>query len=151
MGNPTYLANTVALRLVPWTPSPELWVWPFTSILQLCAWLPSLWIGVKLRLTLLWYKHCCFSNVNYFVRILTRYWYLSQQGHLQIQRLGNFKYTTVKWPIVREAYKKPRGNLIKGCFPIQAKVINILLVASCSRTQTLGFQIPLRTIFRFCA
>ena len=36
-----------------------------------------------MRVTLLWYKPCCFSNVNYFVIMLTRYWSLSQQGHLQ--------------------------------------------------------------------
>ena len=51
------------------------------SILQLRAWLPSLWTGVKLRATLLCYKHCCFSNVNFFIIILTRYWSLSQQRH----------------------------------------------------------------------
>ena len=53
------------------------------SILQLRAWLPSLWTGVRLRVTLLWYKPCCFSNVNYFVIMLTRYWSLSQHGQLQ--------------------------------------------------------------------
>ena len=53
------------------------------SILQLHAWLPSLWTGVRLRVTLLWYKPCYFSNTNYFVIMLSRYWFLSQQGHLQ--------------------------------------------------------------------
>ena len=53
------------------------------AILQLCTWLPSLWTGVRLRMTLLWYKRCCFSNANYFVIMLTRYQSLSQHGHLQ--------------------------------------------------------------------
>ena len=51
--------------------------------LQLHAWLPSLWKGVWLKVTLIWYKHCCFLNTNYFVSMLTWYWSLSQQGHLQ--------------------------------------------------------------------
>ena len=38
---------------------------------------------VRLRVTLLWYKPSCFSNVNYYVIMLTRSWSLSQQGHLQ--------------------------------------------------------------------
>ena len=25
-------------------------------------------------------QHCCFSNANYFLTMLTRYWSLSQQG-----------------------------------------------------------------------
>ena len=29
--------------------------------------MPSLWTGMRLRVTLLWYKPCFFSNVNYFV------------------------------------------------------------------------------------
>ena len=37
-----------------------------------------LWTGMWLRMTLLWYKPCCFSNINYFVIMLTRYWSLSQ-------------------------------------------------------------------------
>ena len=45
---------------------------------RLRAWLPSLGTGVRLRLTLLWYKPCCFLNANYFVIMLTRYWSLSQ-------------------------------------------------------------------------
>ena len=53
------------------------------SISQLRAWLPSLFAGVRLRFTLLWYKPRCLSNVNYFVIMLTKYWSLSQQGHLQ--------------------------------------------------------------------
>ena len=57
--------------------------WVQSTILQVCAWLPSLSIGVRLRVTMLWYKSCCFSNVNCFVFKLTRYWSLSQQGHLQ--------------------------------------------------------------------
>ena len=32
---------------------------------------------------MLWYKSCYFSNVNCFVVKLTRYWSLSQQGHVQ--------------------------------------------------------------------
>ena len=28
-------------------------------------------------------KRCCFSNTNYFVIMLSRYWFLSQQGYLQ--------------------------------------------------------------------
>ena len=32
---------------------------------------------------LLGYKTCCFSNVNYFVIMLSRYWSLPLQGHLQ--------------------------------------------------------------------
>ena len=40
--------------------------------------------GVRLKVTLLCYKCCCFSNVNYFVIMLTKYWSLSQQGHLQL-------------------------------------------------------------------
>ena len=52
-------------------------------ILQLCAWLSSLWTGVRLRVTLLWYKPCCFSNANYFVIMLPGYWSLTHQGHLQ--------------------------------------------------------------------
>ena len=38
--------------------------------------------GMRLRLTLLWYKRCYFSNVNYSVIILTGYWSLSQYGYL---------------------------------------------------------------------
>ena len=53
------------------------------SFLQLRSWLPSLWMGVRLELTLLWYKCCCFSNVIHFVIMPTTYWSLSQQGHLQ--------------------------------------------------------------------
>ena len=53
------------------------------SILQLHAWLPSLWTGVRLWVTLLWYKPCYFSNVNDFVIMLTRYWSPSQHGQLQ--------------------------------------------------------------------
>ena len=45
--------------------------------------MPSLWTEVRLRVTLLWYKPSCFSNVNYYVIMLTRSWSLSQQGHLQ--------------------------------------------------------------------
>ena len=52
-------------------------------ILQLCAWLSSLWTGVRLGVTLLWYKPCCFSNANYFVILLPGYWSLTHQGHLQ--------------------------------------------------------------------
>ena len=51
--------------------------------IQLCAWLPSLLTGVRLRVTLLCYKPCCFPNVNCPVIILTRYWSLSQQAHFQ--------------------------------------------------------------------
>ena len=40
-------------------------------------------MGVRLELTLLWYKCCCFSNVIHFVIMPTTYWSLSQQGHLQ--------------------------------------------------------------------
>ena len=36
------------------------WNYHQYSILKLYAWLPSLWTGVRLRLTLLWYKPCCF-------------------------------------------------------------------------------------------
>ena len=43
------------------------------SSLQLCAWLPSLWKGMRLRVTLFWYKPCSFSNANYSVIMLTRY------------------------------------------------------------------------------
>ena len=42
--------------------------------MQLCAWLPSLWTGMRLKVTLLWYKPCCFSNANYFVILLIGYW-----------------------------------------------------------------------------
>ena len=52
-------------------------------ILQLCTWLPSLSTGVRLRVTLLWYKPCCFSNVHCLVIMLTRHWSLSQHGQLQ--------------------------------------------------------------------
>ena len=45
--------------------------------------LPSLWTGVRLRLTLFWCKCCCFSYINYLVIMLTRYWSLSWHGHLQ--------------------------------------------------------------------
>ena len=31
-----------------------------------CAWLPSLWTGMRLWVILLWYKPCYFSNANYF-------------------------------------------------------------------------------------
>ena len=51
--------------------------------IQLCAWLPSLLTGVRLRVTMLCYKPCCFPNVNCPVIILTRYWSLSQQAHFQ--------------------------------------------------------------------
>ena len=44
-----------------------------SSSLQLCAWLLSLWKGMRLRVTLLWYKPCSFSDANYFVIMLTRY------------------------------------------------------------------------------
>ena len=43
------------------------------SILQLLAWLLSLWTGVRLRVTLLTYKHCCFLKLNYLVIVLTLY------------------------------------------------------------------------------
>ena len=74
------------------------------SILQLPVCLPSLWTGVRLRLTLLWYKCCCFSNVNYFVIMPTRYWSLSQHGHLQPHSKSkawqlSTQLSTVKWPI----------------------------------------------------
>ena len=69
------------------------------SILQLCAWLPSLLTGVRLKITLLlWYKPCCFSNVNWFVVKLTSYWSLLPSASLQIKGLVT-KYSTVKWPI----------------------------------------------------
>ena len=45
--------------------------------------LRSLWTGVRLRVTLLWYKLCCSSNENSFVIMLTRYWSLPQHGQLQ--------------------------------------------------------------------
>ena len=63
-----------------------------SSVLQLHAWLPSLWTEVRLWLTLLWHKPYCFPKINYFVIMLIRYWSLSQQNHLQPrskQRLGN--------------------------------------------------------------
>ena len=40
---------------------------------------------MRLRMTLLWYKPYCFSNVI----MLSTYWSLSQHGQLQPQRLGN--------------------------------------------------------------
>ena len=55
------------------------------SPFAICVWLPSHWTGARLRSTLLWYQNCCFSNVYYFVIMLTRYWSLSHQGHLQPQ------------------------------------------------------------------
>ena len=55
----------------------------WVPIFQLRDWLPSLSTEVRLRMTLLWCKPCCFSNVNYFVIMLTRYWSLPQQGQLQ--------------------------------------------------------------------
>lgn len=67
------------------------------------AWLPSLWIGVRLRMTLLWYKRCSFSHVNYFVIKQTRYWSLSRQGHLYSHYNSlslATKYKTVKWFVV---------------------------------------------------
>ena len=53
------------------------------SILQLRALLPSLLTGVRLRVTLLWYKPYCFSKVNCLVVMLTRYWSLLQRGYFQ--------------------------------------------------------------------
>ena len=35
------------------------------AILQLCAWCPSLWVNVRLRSTLFWYKLPSFSNGNF--------------------------------------------------------------------------------------
>ena len=39
---------------------------------------------VRRRVTLLRYKRCCFSNVNYSQIMLARYWSLSRQNHLQL-------------------------------------------------------------------
>ena len=38
---------------------------------------------VKPRVTKWWYKPCCFSNINYLVIMLSRYWSLSQHGQIQ--------------------------------------------------------------------
>ena len=35
------------------------------------------------RVTRWWYKPCCFSNINYSVIMLSRYWSLSQHGRIQ--------------------------------------------------------------------
>ena len=62
--------------------------------------MPSLWRAVKLRMNLLWYKLCCFSDVNYFVIILNRYWSLSWQGHLR----SHFK--SKAWQLSTKLYWK---------------------------------------------
>ena len=61
------------------------------------------------RLTLLWYKPCCFSNANYFfvnansilVFITTR----SPSASLQIKGLAA-KYTTLKWSIAQSTFER---------------------------------------------
>ena len=74
----------------------------------------SLWTGM--RVTLLWYKPCCFSNANYFVIMLTRYWSLSQGPRsthlvsLQIKGLAT-KYITVNGLLQQCIYWNP------GCTP----------------------------------
>ena len=76
--------------------------------------MPSLWTGM--RVTLLWYKPCCFSNANYFVIMLTRYWSLSQGPRsthlvsLQIKGLAT-KYITVNGLLQQCIYWNP------GCTP----------------------------------
>ena len=72
------------------------------SILQLHASLPNLWTGVRLGVTLLWYRRSCISNVNYFVLMLTRYCSLSQQGHLQPHsksKAWQLSTQLLKWPV----------------------------------------------------
>ena len=64
---------------------------------------------MRLRLTLLWYKPCCFSNANYFfvnaksilVFITTR----SPSASLQIKGLAA-KYTTLKWSIAQSTFER---------------------------------------------
>ena len=74
---------------------------------RLRSWLPSLWTRVRLRVTLLWYKPCCFSDVNYLVIMLTRYWSLSQHG--QLKGLAT-KHTTIKWPFTNKQAQKQTEN-----------------------------------------
>lgn len=70
-----------------------------------CAWLPTLWMGVRQRMTLLWYKCSCFLNRNHLIT-LKRYWSPWQQGHLLPHSNSKtwYKYTTVKWPITYYLY-----------------------------------------------
>ena len=72
---------------------------------------------MRLRVTLLWYKPHCFSNVI----MLSTYWSLSQHGQLQPHsksKAWKLKYTTAKWPI-----KKPLRE-ISG-LSYQLKFVNM--------------------------
>ena len=60
-----------------------------------------------LRLTLLWYKPCCFSNATYCVIMLTRYWSLSQHGHFQPHSKSK------AWPL---SVQQKNIQLLKMCF-----------------------------------
>ena len=105
------------------------------------ACLPSLSTGVRLRLTLLWYKPYCFSNANYFVVMLTRYWSLLQHGYLHAHskskawqliidssRIYHCLYFIVNWNILcsscigRDNYST--GAKLFFCYLIPSEKLN---------------------------
>ena len=61
-------------------------------------------------LTLSWYKPCCFSNANYFVIILTWFWSLWQQGHLQPHSKSK------AWHLSTQLYLAAINNIWKEVF-----------------------------------
>ena len=81
------------------------WNYHQYSILKLCAWLPSLWTGVRLRLTSLWYKPCCFFK----------------SGHEIVPNTGTnapkfFTLATKSWKlVVKLATRTFHHNLTKRC------------------------------------
>ena len=100
------------------------------------------WTGMRLRLTLLWYKRCYFSNVNYSVIILTGYWSLSQYGYLQylslqIKGLAT-KYTTVKWPIVTSEEQIKKAVYISRIQSSDFPIFGVQMLYHLSSGQHLG-------------
>ena len=75
------------------------------------------------RVTLLWYKPCCFSNANYKMHVimLTRYWSLSPQG--QDLRVNSFF-----WPSFGVQYSSEVDGQHK-CTPSQ--ILHGLLATKC--------------------
>ena len=61
-------------------------------------------------LTLSRYKPCCFSNANYFVIILTWFWSLWQQGHLQPHSKSK------AWHLSTQLYLAAINNIWKEVF-----------------------------------
>ena len=61
-------------------------------------------------LTLSWYKPCCFSNPNYFVIILTWFWSLWQQCHLQPHSKSK------AWHLSTQLYLAAINNIWKEVF-----------------------------------